>query len=282
MSCHTRACFKFLEGNNIMDIQIGLTTARNRPELDVEGAALAASLSVPYIPRGYRSLDQLKKSSGIQVFLILKEGGLLELEGEPPLRWHPGMALPRLRLLAKGKKDTLLELMELKPGDRVLDCTMGFGSDALVAAHGVGKTGRVVALEASPIIAALSQHGMSRYNGVFSNYGLNLPVLTERIQIFSCQAMDFLRRQSDCGYDVVYFDPMFQKGRRHSSGINALRPYACHEAPTLALIREALRVAGRRVLLKERSGSDAFRRLRCDRIEGGKHSTVAYGVWDKS
>ncbi|MDR1205101.1 MAG: class I SAM-dependent methyltransferase [Peptococcaceae bacterium] len=265
-----------------MDIQIGLTTARNRPELEIYGAALAASLSVPYVPRDQRGLGKLKKAYGVQLFLILKEGGMLELEGDPPLRWHPGMALPRLRLLANGGKDALLEAMGLRPGDHVLDCTMGFGSDALVAAYGVGKTGRIVALEASPVIAALSQHGMGRYNDVFDYYGMNLPALAERLQIFTCQAADFLRRQPDGSYDIVYFDPMFQKGIRHSSGINALRPYACDKSLTLSLIREALRVARRRVLLKERAGSEEFRRLQCARSVGGKHSTVAYGIWDKT
>jgi 16S rRNA G966 N2-methylase RsmD len=282
MNCRTRGCFKYLEGNDSMDIQIGLTTARNRPELEVEGAALAASLALPYVPREQRGLDKLKRIHGIQLFLILKDGGLLELEGDPPLRWHPGMALPRLRLLAKGKKDTMLELMGVKPGDHVLDCTMGFGADALVAACGVGETGRVVALEASPVIAVLSQHGIGRYNDIFGHYGLNLSALTERVQAFTCQAEDFLRRQLDESYDIVYFDPMFQKGVRHSSGINALRPYACNKPLTPSLIREALRVARRRVLLKERSDSDEFRRLRCGRTAGGKHSAVAYGIWDKS
>jgi hypothetical protein len=139
-----------------------------------------------------------------------------------------------------------------------------------------------VALEASPVIAALSQHGMGRYNSVFERYGLNLTALTERIQIFTGQAEDYLRRQPDESYDLVYFDPMFQKGRRHSSGINALRPYASHEPLAPETVQEALRVARRRVLLKERSGSDEFRRLQCEQIVGGSHSAVAYGIWEKT
>ena len=41
----------------------------------------------------------------------------------------------------------------LAPGDRLLDCTLGFASEASLAALSVGESGRVVGLESVPELA---------------------------------------------------------------------------------------------------------------------------------
>jgi hypothetical protein len=281
-------CCKSLAGNNLMGshIRIGLTTVRdhsgrNHSEIEKTALGLASAAEALYVPRDGHGLAALKRLYGIDRFLVLNKEGHLTLEGEPPLYWHPGMALLRLRRLLQGKGDKLLNVTGLKPGDQVLDCTMGFGADALLLAYGAGREGGVTALEASPVIACLTQNGIHRYRDTFTRYGLDLTCLFQRIRMYVCLAGDFLEAQPDRTYDVVYWDPMFQKGLSGSSSMNALRDCAWHERLDPALIRESLRAARRLVALKQNAGSGEFRRLGCHRVLGGKYSPVAYGIWDK-
>ncbi len=55
-------------------------------------------------------------------------------------------------------------LAELRAGDTILDCTLGLGQDALVAALVVGPSGRVVALEKSLALYAVVSEGLNAYD----------------------------------------------------------------------------------------------------------------------
>lgn len=58
-----------------------------------------------------------------------------------------------MKRLRNGEPDTLLALAGVRPGDRIVDCTAGLGSDAIVFAFAVGDEGTVVALESAAIPA---------------------------------------------------------------------------------------------------------------------------------
>src|SRR5438132_140733 len=60
-----------------------------------------------------------------------------------------GMAFLRVLRARKGEVDPLVAAGELREGDSVLDCTLGLGGDALVAA--ATTNARVVGLEKSPL-----------------------------------------------------------------------------------------------------------------------------------
>lgn len=53
--------------------------------------------------------------------------------------------------------ERLIELAELKTGQRVLDIATGLGEPAVSAAHRVGSTGRVVATDFSPAMLKLAR-----------------------------------------------------------------------------------------------------------------------------
>jgi hypothetical protein len=71
----------------------------------------------------------------------------------------------------------------------------------------------------------------------------------------------FLRTLPDRSFDIVMFDPMFRQTILESTAMQMLRPLANSEPLDEASVREAVRVARRVVLFKERPESGEFERL---------------------
>jgi hypothetical protein len=259
----------------------GLTVSIKGGAAPIENARrLAARYAVPYVPRENLSLGELKGLLGLDYLLVVDRDGRLFME-EPPLHWHPSMALPRLRRIAQGKPDVFLAAAALAPGQRFLDCTLGLAADALVAAWAVGEGGEVLGLEASPVIAAITEWGLAHEAPRFDSKQAPLAALARRVRVLPAEALPYLRTQAAGSWDVVYFDPMFQAGKHNSPAINNLRPVACYDAFNGETLAEALRVCRRRVVLKERWFSPLFQRLGARRLEKTKYGPVAYGVWEK-
>ncbi len=136
-------------------------------------AALAAAReaavrrALPFQPRATRSLAEVAAAAGVEALLVLGGHVSLWVDGAEQ-RWHPGMGGLRAKRLLQGERvtgDSFLEAARLRPGDAVLDCTLGLGADALVAAAAVGPGGRVVGLESSPLLAAWAGEGFARLPG---------------------------------------------------------------------------------------------------------------------
>ena len=174
----------------------------------------------------------------------------------------------------RGQGDHLVAALDLRAGMHVLDCTLGTGADAIVESYAVGETGRVTALESSPLIAAVIGDGLAHATG--DNYDMHAAM--RRIIVHAADALTYLREQQDDSYDVVYFDPMFRRPLHESAGMNALRARADMRALTPETVAEARRVARRRVVMKERRESEEFERLGFFEVVGGKYSRVSYGV----
>ena len=211
---------------------------------------------------------------GVEAVLVAYPQELKLNSSAGEMFFHPNMSQLRVKNLRKGEKDHMSEAMGLQEGMKVLDCTLGFGADAIVASFGVGETGQVVGVESSPLIAAVTGHGLQHF--LPGNYPLYAAM--RRIEVVNMDYLDFLRQQPDNSYDVVYFDPMFRKPLTASNGISPLRSVANHEPLSLEAVEEAQRVARYRVVMKEASGSEEFSRLGFSTIMGGKYSKVHYGV----
>ncbi|MEH7809800.1 hypothetical protein V7422_18025, partial [Bacillus safensis] len=63
---------------------------------------------------------------------------------------------------------------------------------------------------------------------------------------------------SDESFDVVYFDPMFEETIQESASIAPLRHAAEHHFDHETAVQEALRVARKRVVLKDHWKSTRF------------------------
>lgn len=252
-----------------------VTTDRKCHTDSVELAQWAAKeLNMPFAARQRESLSELRGKYGVEQILVAKKGALTLDTPEGELFFHPNMAQIRVKNIRSEQGDRLVEAMGLQEGMSVLDCTLGFGADAIVESYAVGESGRVVGLEASPVIALITGHGLSHF--LASNYLMHAAL--RRIEVHHADYLEFLRQQEDNSFDVVYFDPMFRHPLTDSHNINPLRMVADHRPLCEEAVTEAKRVARCRVVMKETAKSTEFERLGFPVLGGGKYSKVKYGI----
>ena len=234
-------------------VQAIATTGRKCTDDAVSLAKWAAEhAKIPYVPRANLSGQALRERYGVDFILIAKQGLLTLSTPAGDLFFHPNMAhlrLKNLRFGSAGTGDRMVEAMGLSHGMNVLDCTLGFGADAIVASFAVGPEGKVTGIESQPLIETVC-----------------------------ADAFSYLKQQEDDSVDVVYFDPMFRHPLLESRSLSPLRTVANHAPVSPAMIEEACRVARRRVVFKENARSLEFERLGFTQIMGGRYSKVHYGV----
>ncbi len=257
-------------------MKIAVTTSRENQEVIKKAEEIARQLNLVYLPRKKRCIDSMRSEYGLSYLLVVEKERVI-LQGDTRVFWHPNMAVPRLKCLRQGKSDNMIEAMQLKPKDRLLDCTLGLAADALVAAYVVGIEGLVTGLEASKYLSFLTKWGMENYRG----QNTHVRRLLKRITVLNVSYEEYLNTLPEGFYDVIYFDPMFNRGLKNSSGINAIRPLACYKPLSREIIDKALKATRRRVVVKSTPTSDDLHLLKANFIVGGKHSSVLYGVWEK-
>jgi 16S rRNA (guanine1516-N2)-methyltransferase len=174
-----------------------------------------------------------------------------EGSGERVMAWSPGMGALRAKRVAKqlalgrprvpAERDPFFEAADLRPGDAVLDCTLGLGADALVAAVAVGAAGRVVGIEGSVPLAAWVAEGLARHGDPAA----------ARIEIRAGDHGAILASLPDRCFDVVCFDPMFRHARAEPGGFDVVRFLADARPLTREAVAQARRVARRWVLVKD-------------------------------
>ncbi|SEH27646.1 MULTISPECIES: class I SAM-dependent methyltransferase [unclassified Selenomonas] len=234
----------------------------------------AEQLGLPYVPRSSFSLPELREKYGVDNILVVKKG-LLFLEGiEETLQFHPNMAHIRVKNLRFGRGDHLVKALDIQPGDRILDCTLGLGADAIVESFAAGPEGSVTGLESRPLIEAVVSYGLRHFDGD----GEKITEAMRRVQTVCTDALAYLKEQPDNSFDAIYFDPMFRYPLMDSENLSPLRALADDRALTEETVAEACRVAKRRVVMKENARSLEFERLGFKTIMGGKYSKVHYGV----
>jgi len=153
----------------------------------------------------------------------------------------PGLAALRLKEIAKGRaEDPLQRIGELRPGERVLDATLGFARDARVAARLVGPGGSVLGVESSLPLVVLDDASLRRER----------PASSAAIEVRHADSNEVLRTMPDGSVDVVLFDPMFSRALAAQPGFDLLRRLANPAPLKPAAVAEARRVARRVVLIK--------------------------------
>lgn len=235
---------------------------------------LADFFDIPYAPRRNRSVLRLLDEEACDVVVVAdREPKLFHREApEEPMFFHPGMARQRIARINRGQSDRLIELCGIQPGDRVIDATLGLGTDSLVFACAVGATGHVTALEQVPLIYHLVRYAQATGAPAYPGIGRYLA----RIDLQLGDHTAYLSTLPDGAADIVYFDPMFAVPAQ-SAGIEPLRPFANYGAVSERAFAEACRVARRAVVIKERPLSGVFERLGVTPDQPRRR--FAYGVW---
>jgi len=230
-------------------------------------------LETSYVERTwYPNLEDMLAGEEAEGILIATMEGPQIFTEEGLLKYHPGMAVLRAHKLELGEKDNFVTACGLQPGMKFLDCTLGLGGDAAIASLVVGKTGQVEALEASKPLWLLTAAGLATY--VCADPELTAAL--RRISTQRAQADIYLRSLSKNSFDVVYFDPMFKRPIKASSGMQPLRPVAFKEPLTREVLEEALRVAPT-VVVKEHSHK-VLKDLGFTEIQGTKTGSINYGI----
>ena len=257
-----------------------ITTIRKvTTDLETKAFKLAKELNITYIPRNNLGIPKIKQQYHTDIVIVVKKDKLVLDLPEGELFFHPNMAQVRLKRLRCGGIDNMLEAMggrEFLRGKSILDCTLGFASDAIISAYGVGSTGKVIGLEVNPLIALIVKEGLKSY--LPSNYDLKSAMDT--IQVINQDYLSFLQTQPDNSFDIIYFDPMFRHALTDSKSFNPLRQLADMRALSSEALQEAKRVSKYRIVFKENSRSLEFNRLGFSKICGGKYAPIHYGVID--
>lgn len=258
-----------------MKIPLVVTTGlRSAKDLEEQAIELSRQLHAPYIKREKNSLEAIKQQVEAAAVLVMSREKLALVLNDKELFFHPGLAKLRIKEIQAGKTDQMIKAMDLKEGDSLLDCTLGLASDAIVASFMVGPGGKVVGLEDSYPLSEIVRRGLQSYSGE----KLEILNAMRRIQVINVNHLNHLRELPSNSYDVVYFDPMFRVPREKSSSMAPLRPLANSDPLSGEAVKEAVRVARKRVVMKENTTSQEFNRLKFDFIQGGRYSPVAYGV----
>ncbi len=231
----------------------------------------------PIVRRGRRSIEQLAEEHGAWGVLVIEAERVTLYVPSLNLEYfyHPSMARRRINNVRKGQGEPMVKAMGLKPGDHVLDCTLGRGTDAIVASYVVGPEGRVVGLESVPVIAAMTEHGLKTFdaNSQRTNEAMR------RIEVICADYNDYLFEIPERSFDVVYFDPLFHQPVEGASAMVPLRPISDRRPLTRRAFERALEVARRCVVIKQRRNSPLWQELKPDEIVAGRKSHVEYGVF---
>ncbi|MBM7116560.1 class I SAM-dependent methyltransferase [Archangium primigenium] len=251
-------------------LPLGVTTSGQPDESLVRQAREAArALGLPFVPRRKKQPLGALLQSVAEALLVFEHEGVTLADAEGAFSFNPGMAhLRRMRLSEGQRDDALLRVSEMRPGDQVLDCTLGLGQDALVASLAVGPEGRVVALEKSlPLFAIVSQ-GLAAYDSGPASC---------RIESLHADAHAYLRALPSGSFDVVCFDPMFEKPKKAQPAFEMLRRYAEHAPLTPDVLEEARRVARRWVVVKGSKHSEDLKKLGLQAEPGSRYTSLIWG-----
>jgi len=251
-----------------------VTTRHEAPtEVQKQAKALAHNLGVQFVERRKMSIARLHEID--ERVLVVTDGGIKAYSkgsGEP-FFFHPGMAMLRIKRLMAGDTDVMVQACGLQAGDAFLDCTLGLGSDSIVASFVVGQGGRVVGLESECALSVVVGDGLKRYESPLSE----AVEAMRRIEVKPIHHLTFLRQCENNSFDIVYFDPMFFQAIESSESIAPLRPFANYEMVAADAVEVAKRVACRRVVMKNHRESPDFARLGFTRIRKIERS-FTYGI----
>ena len=251
-------------------VPLAVTTSGQPPEALVARAREAArAWGLPFLPRRRKAPLGPLLAHAADALLVFEREGVSLCDALGSFFFNPGMAhLRRLRILAGQRDDALLRVTELRAGDHVLDCTLGLGQDALVAALAVGPTGRVVALEKSLALYAVVSEGLKAYASGPE---------ARAVEAVHADAREYLRGLPARAFDVVCFDPMFEKPTKAQPGFELLRRFAEHAPLLPETLEEARRVARRWVVVKGAKHSEDLRKLGLQAEPGSHYTSVIWG-----
>ncbi|RKL69079.1 hypothetical protein CR203_03285 [Salipaludibacillus neizhouensis] len=255
----------------------GFVTSSSKAAEDIKkwGRKLAEKWSLPYVVRRKQPIDKLIRECGGPAYVVTTTRiEVYRKEGSQPFFFHPNAAMFRAKRWLYHQEDPFVSACDLREGDILVDATLGLGSDVQLASLAIGKQGNVIGLEASEVIFTIVEEGLQSYESSL----LPLNEAMRRIKVIHTNAENWLKEQPDASVDVVYFDPMFQE-EVSSDGIETLKQYGLYEGDFEQMIIDAIRVARKKVVLKDHFKSTRFA-LYGFHVQVRPSSVFHYGIID--
>ncbi len=224
------------------------TAANDNAAIEDEAQKLSHELNGVYVRRSGRSIKSILTTAAADRLLIVRRDrySLHDLSGNE-YQFHPNLVIVRAMNYKKTGSDHFLEAADLREGDKVIDCTVGFATEALLASLQVGETGEVVGLESVPELAVVTREGTRKYTLIQKG----LEAALRRIVVLNWDYREYLARCLTSSADVVYFDPFFDETLEKSAqSIGALAAFGNRAPLDSRSILEAQRVARRSVIIK--------------------------------
>ncbi len=181
----------------------------------------------------------------------------------------------RMKRILKGEHDPFIQASGLKEGNTLLDCTLGLGSDSIVASFVVGAAGKVTSLEGNLFLYYLLRGGLKSWDTGY-------PLMNDAMSKIDVKHDTYERFLASCpskSIDVVYFDPMFEETIEESEGIKGLRRFAIYSKISSEAIEAAKRVAKQKVVLKDHWKSEQFEKYGFH-VNKRKSAKFHFGVID--
>ena len=228
-------------------IEDGCVSQMNRGPAPESQAQLAVRLSLP--------LWTPEEVADCQYgFLLFYDQGCLSLQqndqsASGPLCVDFEDATLAYRQRHSRQPEAILKALGARQGEslQIVDATAGWGLDAFVLAS-AGH--RVDLIERSVILHALLQDGLRRAAGSRDE---GLAVIADRMTLHLAESSLKLQAWGDPLPDVIYLDPMFPERRKSAKvkkNMYLLQQMLHDELPAETLLRDALSLARRRVVVK--------------------------------
>ncbi len=242
--------------------QVWVELDAGNPEAADRARALAADLGLPLRDASVRTAHAGDVSAeGTAGLVLVVDNGRLGLRETAPGAPGPvfaefaGGPVGARRRRGGGRRDPIARAVGLGAGTtRIVDATAGLGRDAfLFACLGCD----VLAVERSPIVAALLRDGLARARAA-AGPGEFLD-LDRRLRLVVADARVLLGRLTEAERpDAVYIDPMYPPRRASAlvkKEMRVLRRLVGDDEDAAELLVAALAVARRRVVVKRHARS---------------------------
>ena len=262
-------------------LTLAITTSL-KPDADVvaRAVALASELGTAFLPRPSGTVHEWCEREGIQRLLTVERDRQLlwDRATGAAYAYHPNLLPVRARLALSGGHDLFLDAMALTPGMTVLDGTLGFGTEATLAAWAVGPTGTVTGLECEPALAAVTRDGMARFPLPMREFREAM----RRVTVVTADSREFLRNAPPSSVDVVYLDPFFPEHLpRSGPSVVPLAVFGCPFPIEQQTVNDACRAARVRVVVKRPADSPLPDSWGAFRTVATRKSRVVYHVWER-
>jgi protein-L-isoaspartate O-methyltransferase len=219
-------------------MRVAITTADSSAESEADARSVAQRFGFDFLLRGHRSLARIFRETRYELLAVMGSNGLTLWHGGLRLAFHAGLAELRIKRVLAGEHDPLVALTQVTEGERVLDCTLGLGRDALVLA----ATGAFVdGVESRPLLAAFAEQGLLHLGGAGRE-------AATRVRVVHDNYRRVLERAEPGSYAIVYFDPMFTEDVKQPADYELFRQLA-DPAPLVTEVVERARVVARRVVV---------------------------------